>query len=340
MKRHAICIGLRAVSCLALLAVCACSTGPNQDKPSTAGDAAPPVEKPAFPAVTFTHGLSPIGDMMRAFGEQCGGGVVLMNGLEERAVQKADFKKQPYEQAIAYFASALGCIYTHTPYYYLILPPEYQQLETVSLASKLHERYAGLKASAVFGAKTEVYIILAVLSESLDITLVADNFIAESRCGEMHVPEAPLSVILEAVVQSARIPSDTLEIESTPEYIFLRAARNENKASPRVDSGATLPEQSALLDRQVSLSLPAVPEEKEGLIFAFRPIPLREALNPLTEQLGVKVTAQRRLAEIPINPVVFKNVRLETAMNLLLRQWPLAGFVWELQADRILIREN
>ena len=58
------------------------------------------------------------------------------------------------------------------------------------------------------------------------------------------------------------------------------------------------------------------------------------------EQLGVKVTAQRRLAEIPINPVVFKNVRLETAMNLLLRQWPLAGFVWELQADRILIREN
>ena len=197
-----------------------------------------------------------------------------------------------------------------------------------------------MNVSAAFGAKTELFIVLAALSESLDITVVADNFIAESCCGEVHLPEAPLAVILEAILQSARIPPDTLVVESTAEYIFLRAARNESQASLRLDTGSLTAEQSALLDKEVSLSLPGVPGDKEGLIFAFEPIALREALYPVSEQLGIKVVAQRRLVDIPVNPVVIKKVRLETAMNLLIRQWPLTGFCWELQANRILIREQ
>ncbi len=340
MKRYAAYIGLSVMSCLVLLALCACSTGANKDKPSPVDTTAPPVQKPVFPAVTFTHEMSPVGDMMRAFGEQAGGGFVLMSGLEERAVPKVEFQKQPYEQAIAHFASAVDCIYMHTPYYYLVVPPEYQQLETVSLAAKLNTTYASMNVSAAFGAKTELFIVLAALSESLDITVVADNFIAESCCGEVHLPEAPLAVILEAILQSARIPSDTLVVESTPEYIFLRAAHNESQASLRLDTGSLTAEQSALLDKEVSLSLPGVPGDQEGLIFAFRPIALREALYPVSEQLGVKVVARRGLVDIPVNPVVIKRVRLETAMNLLIRQWPLAGFCWELQADRILLREQ
>ncbi len=331
---------IRPVLWLAVLALCACSTSANKDAPSREHSSDAPVSKPVFSPVTFTREMSPAGEMLRAFGEQAGGGFVLMSGLEERTMSKVDFHREPYEQAVARFAEILDCTFTHTPYYYFILPPAYKALEMVSLADNLDARYTDMTVSAVFGAKTDLYVVFAALSESLGVTIVADNFITESYCGELHLPEAPLAVVLEAILQSARFSPDTLRLESTPDYIFLYAAQNENKASLRLDTGPLTAEQQALLDKEVSLSLPIVPEDKEGLLFSALPIPLHEALYPLSEQLGIEVTAQRQLGDIPINPVVFKRLRLETAMDLLLRQWPLAQFGWELQTDRILIRER
>lgn len=337
----------RLVQVILLLALCACSTNGKEGK--TVAKPAPPdaaqepptaAAKPSFNAVTFSHPASPLGDMLRAFGERAGGGFVLMSGLEERATPAVDFKNEPYDRAITAFAASIHSTTTHTPHYYLILPPDYGVLQQVTLAEKLDPAYRSLTAGAVFGAKTPLFAVFSALSRSLEITIVADNYVAEARCGELHLPDLPLPVILEAVLQSARIGADAFVLESTPEYIFFRAPRNESPASLRVETASAPPDAQALLDKPVSLSLPPAAESQDTFVYASEPLPLHSALYALSEQLGIEVVAQRRLADIPINPCVFNKVRLATALDLLIRQWPLAQFGWELQPGRILLRQR
>lgn len=334
-------------SLIILLALAACSTPATKDKTDSRPEPAPsagssptPAEKPSFPDITFTHAPGPAGDILRALGEQAGGGVVLMSGLEERAVPGVSFKQEPYDRALARFAESIASVCTHTAHYYLILPSEYNALQEVVLEDKLDPLYRDIKAGAVFGAKTPLFSVFSALSVSLDITILADNYIAESRCGELHLPELPLPVILAAILQSARIGTDAFTVESTPEYIFFRAPRNEHPPSVRIESASPPADAQALLDKRVSVTLPPLPDSKNQFVMASEPMPLREVLYPLTEQLGIEVVAQRRLADIPVNPCVFRNVRLSTALDLLIRQWPLAQFGWELQSGRVVLKQR
>ena len=334
-------------SLIILLALAACSTPATKDKTDSrpepvpsAGSSPTPVEKPSFPDITFAHAPGPAGDILRALGEQAGGGVVLMSGLEERAVPGVSFKQEPYDRALARFAESIASVCTHTAHYYLILPSDYNALQEVVLEDKLDPLYRDITAGAVFGAKTPLFSVFSALSVSLDITILADNYIAESRCGELHLPELPLPVILAAILQSARIGTDAFTVESTPEYIFFRAPRNEHPPSVRIESASPPADAQALLDKRVSVTLPPLPDSKNQFVMASEPMPLREVLYPLTEQLGIEVVAQRRLADIPVNPCVFRNVRLSTALDLLIRQWPLAQFGWELQSGRVVLKQR
>lgn len=332
---------LFALACaVTLLLFDACARDTAKEKPSLISDRAAATQKPKFGSVTFSHPIAPLGDMMRAFGEATDGAFVLMSGLEEHAVPAVNYKTASYEQVIADFSKAVNASYTHTPFYYLILPQQYEALETVSLADTLDAKYRELRVGAIFGAKTNLYVLFSALSKSLGITIVADNYIAESRCGELHLPELPLATILEAILQSARIGPDAFVIENTPEYIFIRAPKNESAASVCLNTDALDAEKQAILDRKVSLIMPEAPDDKADVVLVSEPFPLQEALFPLTEQLGLEIVARRELADVPINPCVINNVRLSTALNLLIRQWPLARFGWELQTDRILIREQ
>lgn len=329
------------LACMAaVLLIAACARDSAKGRPTLSPDSDPDSPKPKFGPVSFSHPMAPLGDMMRAFGGAAGGGFVLMSGLEEHAMAAVNYKGASYEQVIADFASAVNATYSHTSNYYLILPQRYEPLMGVSLLDKLDERYREMRVGAVFGAKTSLYVLFSALSKSLDITIVADNYIAESRSGELYLPDLPLATVLEAILQSARIADDAFEVESTPEYIFLRAPQNTGPASVRLETGSPNDASQALLDRQVSLALPANPENKEDVVLVSQPVPLHDALFPLTEQLGVEIVARRQLADIPINPCVINKVRLSTALDLLIRQWPLASFGWEVQADRILIRER
>lgn len=338
---------LYLLTVMLFLALGACSTTAKKDKAPDNAQSTPsaqssphPGEKPSFPPITFAHPGGPAGDLLRALGTQAGGGFVLMSGLEERAVPAVDFKQEPYDQAITRFAESIPSVCTSTPYYYLILPPDYDALQQVDLAETLDPIYHNIKAGAVFGAKTPLFAVFSALSTSLDITILADNYIAESRCGELHLPELPLPVLLAAVLQSARISTDAFIVENTPEYIFFRAPRNENPPSVRIESTSPPPDAQALLDKTVSLTLPPLEDSQNQFVIASEPMPLNEVLYPLTKQLGIEVVAERRLADIPINPCVFRNVRLSTALDLLVRQWPLAQFGWELQPGRILLKQR
>ncbi|HDP33816.1 MAG TPA: hypothetical protein ENN29_01765 [Candidatus Hydrogenedentes bacterium] len=294
---------------------------------------------PSFAPVTFSHPISPIGDVVRLLGEQTTGGLVLMSGLEERAGANFDFRNTPYQEVVAQLAGAIECDYLHTPYYYMILPSEYALLQELTINEYLDSRHSGLTASVAFGAKTELYNVLAALGESLDITIIADNFLAEAHCGEMFLSDAPFPVILEAILRSTRLTPDSFAVENTPEYIFIHTTQNNDTDSRLLNRRPLTPEQQSLLDRIVSVSLPNENTAAQTP-FTAAPIALRDALLPLTEQLGIEIVAHRRLADIPINPCLMKNVRLETALNLLLRQWPLPDFGFEIQENRILLREK
>jgi hypothetical protein len=327
------------IACVALLAFTSGCATSEKSKTTSEADMESALVAPSFSSVNFEHSIAAIGDVIRAFGEQVGGGIVLMSGLEERAAPALAFRQMPYQEAVAELAGFIECDYIHTPHYYMILPPEYHVLENMQIGDALDVRYAALSASVAFGAKTELYKVFAVLGESLDITIIADNIIAEARCGELFIEELPLPVVLQALLQSARIMSDSVVVESTPEYIFIRSVQNVGETKRVLNKTAMTPEQQTLLDKSVSLTLPNRSASAQGA-FASNPIPLSDALLPLTEQLGVEVVAQRRLADIPINPCQMNAIPMETALNLLLRQWPLFDFGFEVQEGRILIREK
>ncbi len=125
-------------------------------------------------------------------------------------------------------------------------------------------------------------------------------------------------------------------MESTAEYIFIRAPQNTTPPSLLLNPSSLDAEQRVLLDRTVTVALP----DRRTHAFMAAPIPLRDALRPLTDQLGVEIAAQRTLADIPVNPCVMRQVRVETALALLIRQWPVPEFGYELLPERILIRER
>ncbi len=326
---------------LAALALNACAASGKLAPAQSLNAAAAPAVKPGFQAVDFDGAAGPLGDMLRGFAEANSGGVVLMSGLEERAAPEVTLRRVAYEDAIAQFAAAIDCDYFSSPHYYMIVPDEYASLQDLQLAQGLDNRYATMRVAAAFGAKTPLYTVFSVLSGSLGITIVADNFLAELRCGELALAEAPLGAVIEAVLQSARIPPDGVVAESSSEFIFLRAARNVGPTSMLIASALPDAETQAVMERVVSLSLPhaAIVNQPQGA-FLSEPIPLHEALTPLTEQLGVEIVARRRLADSPINPCVMTGIRLGTALDLLIRQWPLAEFGYEVQPNRILIRER
>ncbi len=337
----------RRFSCRAIILLVAvlalyhggCATTPPRkgDKPAAALPST--TEAPSFDRVRFEHDTSPIGDVVRLFGREIGGGLVLMSGLEERSMPAISMRDIPYQEAVARFAASIDCVYLHTPYYFMILPSGYEVLQDIDLSGDLPEAHRVMAASVTLGAKTELYNAFAALSKSAGVTLVADNFIAETRTGEMFLPDAPFHVALEAIMQSARIAPGTFVVESTPEYIFIRAVQNTGPTERLLNEATLTSEQRALLSRTVSVVLP---EEQavSHAAFTAQPASLHNMLLPLSNQLGIEVVAQRRLADIPINPCVIQDVRLETALNLLLRQWPLPDFGFEIQENRILIRER
>ena len=95
--------------------------------------------------------------------------------------------------------------------------------------------------------------------------------------------------------------------------------------------------EQALLQRVVSLEVPRATGE---MTFYRTASKLGEVLPELSRQLGIPVEAAPALREFPVNWTVMHDVRVETAILLLIRQWPLERFGYEVYPDRILIRER
>jgi hypothetical protein len=62
---------------------------------------------------------------------------------------------------------------------------------------------------------------------------------------------------------------------------------------------------------------------------------LKAILTPLTEQTGVPMHAEDALHDLPVNFAVFHGLSVSKTLDLLIRQWPLDVFGYEVRADGV-----
>lgn len=271
---------------------------------------------------------------VRSLGAASTGGIVLMNGLENIPAGPYSVQEKHFSAIVESIAKDIGCEVETASGYYFLYPPTYQELTAVSLPTELHGSFDQMRVTAAFGSDTPLFSALALLSRGLKTTLVADNAIAESRIGELSLTNVTLAQALEALLKSARVQAGAFDVSSSKEFVFLHSLRNGQ--SQRLHSGAnglTGP-QRRILDKKVSVSLPVA----TGGELSTYAEPLGAVLDSLSRQLGVRVRAESGMESFPVNPVVMTDVRVESAMDLLVGQWLRPEYGYEMTATGILIR--
>ena len=316
-----------------LMAACTTMPRPSQPPPEALAFTAPTVTMAEPERVT-------IGDTVQRLGEEVGGNLVLMSGIEYQVIGPFEFKQTPYHVVAQVFAEQSDCVAELGEHYFFIYPQSYEILLGVSLEGRLDPAYADRKTEMYFRAGTQLFRVFAMLSHTFGITLVGDNAIAEAACGEIALSDITLQHALEAILQSARIPPAAFEIERSDEYLFIRAAQNRHPRELLLNPKALTAEQVAQLDRRVDVAVPVLQRDPEHVRVPDSASRLGDMLEILSDQLGVTVEAQPALRHFPINPVVLNDVRVRTALDLLVRQWLVPLFGYEVTETGILFKRR
>lgn len=329
----------RTGASLLLAALSGCETT-GDTQPARAGQAAPRPEPTAgaFPKITLetTTGQS-LGGAIRAIGEQHGGGAVLLSGMEDWPVPDIRLSGTDYVKGLQRLASLHDYRLQETPYYVFIYPAGYEQLESLSLQGEVAPEFDSMHASYAIGSGTDLYNALALLGASLETTIIADNIVADSWCGELYLNQAPVPVILEALLKSARVVRAAIQVDSGPGYIFIRSTQNRNRGNTCLNPEAITEEMRQRLEAGVELRLP---RETAAPMFATGAATLAEALPELARQVGIEMRAEPAVADLPVNVAVFNEVSLETALNLIVWQWPVPGFGYRVTESEIVFCER
>lgn len=287
--------------------------------------------------VTIDPSIAMLGEVVRSVGKQ-GGNVVLMNGVESRVVDRLQIKKRPLRDAVAMLVAAGGLAVEENPQYYFLFPDGYNQLLGVSLVGRLDPRFAEVRADVTFGYGLPLYAVFMWMGYALRTTIVADDSVGDARCGELSLRQVPLDITLAAILKSARVAA--VAADSSPDYIFLAAPANANTASALLEESSLDDKRNAILAKRVRLALPRPLRTGERMELAMNASRLGDVLPALTEQLGVRVVAEKGLEKFPINPVYFHDVTVRTAMDLLIRQWLEPNYGYQVLDDRIVIRRK
>jgi hypothetical protein len=334
---------------LAALVICvfiaACATGKGKPAPN-----APPGKEekkhnpvsttdPA-PPVTLTQGKSTLGDTVLRLSEEIGGSLVLMNGIESIAIAPLKFKKEQFENFVTQLAAAGRCKVAAYPTYQFLYLEGYEAILETSVAGMLDPAYGHLTAAMTFSPGTPLFEVFVHISAGLGITIVADNVVAAARSGALTLTEIPLQDGLDAVLKSARVAKGTFQVASTPEYIFFYATQNTTPRSALLNPETLTAEQNALLDKPVDLVLPASPEDPKRILTLGGATSLQKVLGVLTRQFGIPVVAEQGLEDIPVNPCIFNHVRVRTVLDLLIRQWPVPEFGYQLANNQVVIQRR
>jgi hypothetical protein len=289
-----------------------------------------------FPRVTLKQKEGTLGEAVRHIGQESGGGLVLAFGLESVALPALSFNQANYETVAQKLAGLSNSALQNCSTYYFLMKPGTESLRDVTLLGKLSPRYESMRVGFSFGAGTRVFTALALINEATGANVVADNAIADVRCGELALGELPIQYGLEAVLKSAQVVA--FEVESTEEYIFLRYNQNDSLQDTLLNRHQIDDRQAKYLPTKVSVFLPEAPKRDNDRPIIAGAKPLRDVLETLSNQLGIQVVAERSMLDFPVNPLVLKDVRVQTAMNLIIRQWPVGEFGYQFAHDRFIIR--
>ncbi len=290
------------------------------------------------PTITITLEAGTLGEAVRRIGLDVGGGLVLMQGIELRAIGPLEFTEAPYLTAAQHLAKEAACLLEECPSYLFIYPPGYEMLCDLSTEGLLGGPYLNMTAGMAFAAGNRLHTVFAVLSDSMGVPIVGDNAVADAACGELTLAQAPLEEAIEAALKSARVIR--FAIDATDEYIFVYLPGRESPRSFLLNDEPLTAEQQTLLDRRADVTLPLPQTDPAHLEVAPGPEPLRKVLAPLSKQLGVKVMAQRGMEEFPVNPAVLPNIRVQTALDLMLRQWLVPEFGYRVTEEGVVIRRR
>ncbi len=278
-------------------------------------------------------GRASFGTIVRQWGERGGVSVVLMSGLEDQLMpEKTQLPKKPSEKSVEKLATAFNCLSEEASGYTFIYAKGYESLEGLSLKDKLPPRYAALRGSMAFGAGMPLYTACAWLSQAMGIAVVADNAVGSAYLGETALSDVTVAQALEAMLKGARVPK--CSIEATDEFVFLCAPGNPNPASALLGPADNM----ALLEKMVNVSLPYVARDAGKYPVEFSAKPLGDLRGLLEQQLGVPVAIEGKANILPVNPMTVRNVRLRTALDLLVKQWLSADFCYEVRGEGIVIR--
>jgi hypothetical protein len=281
-----------------------------------------------FPRISLQAGAhQTLGEAFRYLGETFGGGAALIGGLEDDPAPADGLGTTGFVSGLERIAGHYGGKIQVTPHYVFIYPEGYDVLESISLADKVDKRFHTTRASFAIGAGTDLYNVFALLSASLQLTIIADNRIAETWCGEIFLDDAPVWAIVEAILKTARLAPDAFVVESTSEYLFIRSTDNQSRAPSCLNVEALTAAQADLLASPISMRLPETGPE---LTFQSVASPLAKVLPALSNHLGIPVTATEGMGNLPVNLSVFQNVSVETALDLLVRQWLLPRYGYRL----------
>jgi hypothetical protein len=330
------CIGAFALVALAMVgcATAGKTTAKAKEKqPSPEGTAATKVN-------VATEGGEHLGLVVRRMGAESGVGIVLMQGLEWRQTRALNASNQPLGDVAQQLAAEFNGKVQTCPAYVFLYPTGYEMLEQVSLAGALDPSIEELPLGIAFGAGTPMYTVLAMIGRTLKTTLVADNAIAQAECGELSLPEMPLRVVLEAVLKSARVPGDAIEVRSDAQSTFIHSRGLPTAESVVLNESTLTDEQRGILDARVSVELPYPQSDATDLTVFPGASTLEEILPSLSRQLGVTVTAEPALAKVPVNPMVAHEVPRGMVLELLIRQWLEPFYGYTVEPDRIVIRRN
>lgn len=307
------------------------STGAHSPSEAIAVPEGMPVQ--ATGRVTMAQDETTLGYAVRLIGEKTGGGIVLLNGVQDRKVGPFTFDQTPIDQVASRLAVETGCAVEFGPYYHFLYPPGYESLIGISLQGRIHPKLNQNTEGIAFGNGLPMHMLFVWIGYARGITLVADHLIADTRSGELVIGDAPLDASLEGIFKSARLVS--FEVESTDEYIFVRATVNRSSGSQLLNPDAIDRTRRGYLEKRVTVMLPY--QESDTIAMSKGAVPLSAVLASLTAQLGIRVEAERTLLNLPVVPAYYHELTVQTILDLLIRQWPVPAFGYHVLDDRIVI---
>lgn len=325
--------------CTLLLGACATTNDSKLDAPAPGDTDTPPSSMPqaARPNITLETEFSSLRDVLRTIGETQGGSVAVLNGIGLQPTAARSWRSTPYGEVLRDLGTEIGAEVQENSHYFFLYPPGYEPLLGLTLEAGLGP-HAAETVSCAFGEGTPLFGVLAMLSRNLDRAIVADQILADTLCGEVMLGNAPLWAVLEAVLKSARLVPGTFDIDAQEEYLFLFATEPARPRHFLVAASEVPAAGRTALDRSITFEVAAPPGARPTAGEGAQS--LAELAPSFSQQLGFPLRFDEPLGELPVNPMYLPGVRAETALDLLVRQWPYPqfGYRWEEDGVRIVRR--